>query len=223
MDRHGMIAIPALHDAATDRPIRFTPVCRHTAIPVCLNPAYASYLPATAAALQPVLRQLAGLPGAPARVSQAAAVYHQGAGNDVGIGLAGPQLAGRPPVYRLLLPNQLPGPALTAGEWTSQLRIGAGRDIVASVIGAGPGASRAQDAVATAIMLAARISPATPDPGSPPPRSGAPAPALGLAAGSPGYAAALRFAALPPATRHAWLMAHLPALRAGQIKLGQLP
>ena len=43
---HGMIAIPALHDAATDRPLQFTPVCSGTAIPVCLNPAYASYLPA---------------------------------------------------------------------------------------------------------------------------------------------------------------------------------
>ena len=58
-----MITIPALHDAATDRPLQFTPVCSGTAIPVCLNPAYASYLPATVAALRPVLSQLAGLPG----------------------------------------------------------------------------------------------------------------------------------------------------------------
>ena len=39
----------------------------------------------------------------------------------------------------------------------------------------------------------------------------------------PIYTAALRFAALPPATRHAWLTAHLPALRAGQLTLAQLP
>ena len=64
MNRQGMIAIPALHDAASDRPVPFTPVCSHTAIPVCLNPAFASYLPVTLAALQPVLSQLAGLPGA---------------------------------------------------------------------------------------------------------------------------------------------------------------
>ena len=57
MDPHGMIAIPALHDAANDRPVRFTPVCSHTAIPVCLNPAYASYLPAVATALAPVLKR----------------------------------------------------------------------------------------------------------------------------------------------------------------------
>ena len=53
MDAHGMIAIPALHDAANDRPLRYTPVCSHTAIPVCLNPAYASYLPTAATALAP--------------------------------------------------------------------------------------------------------------------------------------------------------------------------
>ena len=66
LDAHGMIAIPALHDAANDRPVHYTPVCSHTAIPVCLNPAYTSYLPATAAALAPVLNEIAGLPGAPA-------------------------------------------------------------------------------------------------------------------------------------------------------------
>ncbi len=36
-------------------------------------------------------------------------------------------------------------------------------------------------------------------------------------------AAAQRFAALPAATRHAWLAAHLAALRAGHLTLGQLP
>ena len=111
LDSQGMIAIPALHDAASDRPIRFTPVCSHTAIPVCLNPAYASYLPVTVTALGPLLSEVAGLPGAPARISQAAAVYRQGTGNSVSIGLAGPAISGRPPVFRLLLPVQLAGPA----------------------------------------------------------------------------------------------------------------
>jgi len=36
-------------------------------------------------------------------------------------------------------------------------------------------------------------------------------------------AAAQRFASLSPAARHAWLAAHLPALRAGTITLAQLP
>jgi hypothetical protein len=251
MDRHGMIAIPALHDAASDQPLRFTPVCSHTTIPVCLNPAYASYLPMTAAALQPVLSQLAGLPGAPARISQVAAVYRQEASNGVAIGLAGPPLTGTPPVYRLLLPDQLTDPSPTAQAWVSQLPFTAGLGIVASVIGDGPGASQAQNAVATAVMLAAGIRLAPPalgnaspagharTPGSRPPRGGAtgrmaatgpmspgsapPGSAPAVAPGSPAYAAAQRFAGLPAATRHAWLMRHLAALRAGHITLAQLP
>jgi hypothetical protein len=39
----------------------------------------------------------------------------------------------------------------------------------------------------------------------------------------PVYAAARRFAAQPAAARHAWLAAHLAALRSGQLTLGQLP
>src|SRR5215470_6239476 len=111
LNAHDMIAIPALHNAASDRPLRYTPVCSHTAIPVCLNPAYASYLPDTTAALAPVLDQIAGLPGAPARISQAAAAYQQGPGNNVGIGLASPRISGTPPAFHMLLPVQLPGPA----------------------------------------------------------------------------------------------------------------
>ncbi len=141
---HGMIAIPALHDAASDRPLRFTPVCSHTAIPVCLNPAYASYLPAATAALAPVLGELAGLPGAPARISQAAATYHQGTGNVVSYRLAGPAVSGRPPVFRLLLPDQCRDPAMTASASATALRSSAGPRIVASVIDDVPGASQAQ-------------------------------------------------------------------------------
>ena len=45
-----------------------------------------------------------------------------------------------------------------------------------------------------------------------------PGPATG-----PVYDAARRLAALPAATRHAWLAAHLTALRSGQLTLAQLP
>ena len=140
LDAHGMIAIPALHDAASDRPVRYTPVCSHTRIPVCLNPAYAGYLPATAAALAPVLTEVAGLPGAPVRISQAAATYRQGPGNSVGVGLAGPSTSGRPPVFRLLLLDQLPGPAMTTSALAAALRSSAGPAIVAGVTGGGRGA-----------------------------------------------------------------------------------
>ncbi len=218
MDAHGMIAIPALHDAASDQPIRYTPACSHTAIPVCLNPAYTSYLPAVTAALEPVLSQMAGLPGAPVRVSQAATTYQQGPGNSVGIGMEGPSMTGRPPVFHLVLPDQLPGPTMTTTELAAELRSNAGLNIVANVIGVPrSGASQAQLAVMAALLKAAGgpvVIACTAGPGCQP---GLPAP------GSAAYSAAQRFAALPAAARHAWLVQHLAALRAGQITLAQLP
>jgi hypothetical protein len=44
-----------------------------------------------------------------------------------------------------------------------------------------------------------------------------------LAPGSPAFAAARRFAAQPAPARHAWLVRHIAALRAGQVTLAQLP
>jgi hypothetical protein len=222
LDAHGMIAIPALHDAASDRPVRYTPVCSHTPVPVCLNPAYASYLPATAAALAPVLTEVAGLPGAPARVSQAAAVYRQGTGNVVSVGLPGPPLGGRPPVLRLLLPDQLLGPTVTTSALAAALRSSAAPAIVAGVTGDGPGASAAQQAVTAALMMAAGQPAQGPPPGIPPGIQPG-TPPIGPAPGSPAYAAARRFAALPASARHTWLVRHLAALRAGQVTLAQLP
>jgi hypothetical protein len=226
LDSQGMIAIPALHDAASDRPIRFTPVCSHAAIPVCLNPAYASYLPVTVTALAPLLSEVAGLPGAPARISQAAAAYRQGVGNSVSIGLAGPAMNGRPPVFRLLLPGQLPGPAVTSSELAAQIRSTAGPEIVSSIVGAGRSPSPAQQAVVAVLARAPGLRPGshprrTPSAGRE--RDVLSPPASGLAPGSPAYAAAQRFAALAPSARHAWLVRHLTALRAGRITLAQLP
>jgi hypothetical protein len=253
MNDHGMIVIPALHDAAADRPARYAPACSPAAIPVCLNPAYARFRPATVAALRPVLRELAGLPGAPARISQAAATYRQGAGNSVSVGLRGPFLRGRPPVFRLVLPGQLPGPPLSTSELASEVRSVAGPDIIASVTADGPAASPAQHAVTAALILAAggRVSAGPPGRtpaasraragGRPPASSRAAAPSRAptagrgrtggrtqlppwsTAPGSPVFAAAQRFAALPAAARHAWLVQHLTALRAGQVTLAQLP
>jgi hypothetical protein len=223
LDAHGMIAIPALHDAASDRPVRYTPVCSHARVPVCLNPAYAGYLPATAAALAPVLTEVAGLPGAPARVSQAAATYRQGAGNSVSIGLAGPAISGSPPVFHLLLLDQLPGPTMTTGALAGALRSSTGPAIVADVIGGGRSPSPAQRAVIAALLIAAGQPVHGPPPGSPPTgREPGMAPPV-LAPGSPAFAAARRLAALPAPARHAWLVRHIAALRAGQVTLAQLP
>jgi hypothetical protein len=49
-----------------------------------------------------------------------------------------------------------------------------------------------------------------------------PGPQLGSATG-PVFAAAGRLAALPVPARHAWLAAHLAALRAGRLTLRDLP
>jgi hypothetical protein len=221
MDQHGMIDIPALHDAAADQPIQFTPVCSHTAIQVCLNPAYASLLPVTATALEPVLNQIAGLPGAPARILQEATQYRQDLHRGVMISPDARTSSGSQPVYHLLLPDQLPGPDMTAGQMASQIKWQDGADIVANLTGDGQGASQAQDAVTAALMMVIGI-PRT-GPGPDPNQLPGLTPGTPAMPGTPAYAAAERFAALPASVRHAWLAAHLAALRAGQITLGQLP
>jgi hypothetical protein len=217
LDAHGMIAISALHDAANDRPVRYTPVCSHTAIPVCLNPSYATYLPAVSAALTPVLNEIAGLPGAPTRINQAAATYQQGIGNSVTVSLAGPPISGTPPVFRLLLPDQVPGPSMTTSALAVAVRSSAGPAIVASVIGDGPSASQAQEAAAAALRMSVGL------PQSPPSVPGVPRPNMTVLLPVPVRSAAQRFAALSTSARHAWLVQHLAALRAGRITLAQLP
>ena len=134
-------------------------VCSHTAIPVCLNPAYASYLPGATAALTPVLNEIAGLPGAPAWISQAAAIYTQEAGNSVSVRLAGPALSGVPPVYHLLLPDQFGGAAPTTQGLADTLRADGGPSILTSVIGGARSESPAQHAVLTALLMTAGLPP----------------------------------------------------------------
>ena len=142
MDAQGMIAIPALHDAASDVPVHYTAVCSHSAVPVCFNPAYAGYLPAVASLLGPVLHQVAGLPGAPVRVDQVAASYVQGPGNRVGTSTRS-FMSVAPPVFHLVLPDQQgPAPVMTSGQLALQVAATAGPSIVESVIGGGTGATR---------------------------------------------------------------------------------
>ncbi|SBT44423.1 hypothetical protein [Micromonospora narathiwatensis] len=197
---HGMISIPALHDPADDRPIRYTPVCSNTPIPVCLHPAYSFELSVVADALEPVLDEVAGLPGAPVRIEQVAANYAQGADNTVEVRADVPSSSGATPVLHLLLPNQLPGPHLTGRELAATVATQTGHEIVASVVGAGRRPTSAQQAVTAAIL-----------------KTFATEPDAQIAA------AAQRFAALPSDARRAWLREHLAALRAGHITLAQLP
>jgi hypothetical protein len=222
LEPYGMIAIPALHNAASDQPIRYTPVCTGGAVPVCLNPAYRSYLPVVAAALQPALTEVAGLPGAPARIAQAAPVFREAPRGGVyvsavGVAGAGARAVGGP-VSRLILPDPLPGQSangavITTAQFAAQIRVLGGQNIIASVIG---GDSPAQQAVQAALL---RVTGALPSqlPGWMQSRR------TGRPPSAATRAAAQRFAALPAAARQAWLAGHLTALRAGRVTLAQLP
>jgi hypothetical protein len=227
---HGMV-IPALHDAANDRPIGYTPVCAHPAgIPVCLNPAYRRYLPEVAASLRPVLAEVAGLPGAPGRVAQVAGRYTSGQFEYQG--RVAVTISGSPPVLRVpldafnTLPSATPG---SVAQFDHELPLLS----VHAFVGAGNGGgTAAQQAVQAALLqhagmtFAAQFHQVLTIFGLPrwaqQDLQGL-APVSGPAPGGPVYAAARRLAALPAAARHAWLAAHLAALRSGQLTLGQLP
>jgi hypothetical protein len=208
------VVIPALHDPATDRPIPYTPACSRgrAAIPVCLHPAFATYLPAVAAALDPLLGEVAGLPGAPVRVAQAASLemnINPGAGGTI---------SGSPPVLYLafMVPTgTVPLHPYTTANFVEPPQGAAAITIIQTVIGGG---SAAQQAIAFGLLKAAAVP--LPPPGL---LQGTPWAGMLPAPGTPADAAARRFAALPAATRHAWLAAHLPALRSGNVNLAQIP
>ena len=256
VETHGMV-IPALHDAASDRPVPYTPVCSHPGVPVCLQPAYRAYLPAVTAALGPVVDQLAGLPGAPVRVTQVAVTSVQSARNN-GIGFGGPVISGHPPVLYLPLAGlTLPGEGnASVAQFTGYLREQYGPSIVNDLVGlpggagAGTGVSgvsvapgpryAAQFAIAGALEQVMNLagppgapalsgSRVAPDGGGSSARSG-PGGQAGSGAGSGApplarqqAAASHRFSALSASARHAWLVTHLAALRAGRITLSEIP
>ena len=215
------VVIPALHDAANDAPIAYTPACgRSDGVQVCLNPAYEQWLPDMTAALAPVLTEVSGLPGAPVRATQVAASYASG-----GDGPPQPMtVSGNPPVLRMQLGVlHMPGPcdfcgAVSANQFAGEVRLLFAHDFAGA--GSGPG-SPAQQAVQAALLKGAGV------PFAAQPRlmaitdsfpAAPPAPATG-----PVYTAARRLAALPAGARHAWLATHLAALRAGQLTLEDLP
>jgi hypothetical protein len=217
--------IPALHDAASDRPIPYTPVCRYAGIPVCVQPAYRPYLGDLTAAVGPVASEVAGLPGAPVRATQIAALFASDQGHPA---RGGPgqiaTLGGSPtvlsiPAGAIALPGSF---GSVSAVFVDQIKVEAVHAFVApgNAFG-GP----AQVAVEAALLQHAGI-PLAAQPNalgnSPWPLPGG-GPHATARYPSPVAAAAQRFAALPAGARHAWLATHLAALRAGQIPLGQLP
>ena len=213
--------IPALHDAASDAPVAYTPDCTGTAFKVCVHPAFGGYLSHVASALDPVAAEIAGLPGAPVGAQEVAS------GNVFGQSPASP-ITGNPPMFTFTSDNvgNLIGtfagsPAdATGAVWNNGFQQGLLDAFVTGqsrALFAGDPTNPAQQAVVSALLTAI----------------GSPAPQFGQATGPNGQptgpsatkiaAAAQRFAALSPAARHAWLDANLPALRAGHITLAQLP
>ena len=216
LDPHGMIVIPALHDAAAGQPVRYTPACSRSPIPICVHPAYAGFLPAVTTAVGPELTEFAGLPGAPARISQVAPVYQQEPGNGINVSA---HVSG---ASEFIVPDPLPGqPGGTSAQFAANLAEGLGLQLASQVILGGtgraaiPGPGQAELAV---IAGSVRFPPSV--------ESRDLAPLYGQLLpepGSPASLAAKRFAALTPAARHAWLAGHLAALRAGRVWLAQLP
>jgi hypothetical protein len=223
------VIIPALHNAGSGKPISYTPACDNSsAIAVCLHPAYRALLPAMADALGPVLSQVAGLPGAPVRVQPGTAAPEE-ISETINNSTPGPVISGNPPVLYLSpsLLAELP-PNFTTTDFTRGLASQVAVTIIQAMMygrtaPGRPGPGPAQHAIAAALAKAAGlplVSQPTLEPGVPQQvGNGVPGPPPG----SPAYVAAQRFAALPAAARHAWLAAHLAALRAGRISLAEIP
>jgi hypothetical protein len=199
--------IDALHDAAGDHPVQYTPACADTnGVPVCIHPAFRSYLPEVTAALGPVMALVAGLPGAPVRVSEVATSLVASTNQQADV-------TGTPPVYRFAMPPTPGSLVRIAGEnFTESLQIA----FVTTVIGGnapdenGPETGDlAQRAVETALLR--RVAPELTND------------TLGPPAGPAAAAAIRRFAALSAAAQRAWLAAHLAALRAGRVTVEELP
>jgi ABC-type transport system involved in multi-copper enzyme maturation permease subunit len=222
-------AIPALHDAASDQPIPYTPDCAGTSFQVCVHPAFSGFLAGTNAALQPVAAEIAGLPGAPVRAAQVPS--GEGVRAAQGLRLAGLPavgLSGTPPVYSYTSDDGLaPFMGSPAGADNAGWRAGFQQAFLTAFTagpphaGPGPDASlvpptAAQQAVITALMtkVGSQAQFGEDETNGQPTVGATPAQI---------DAVAQRFASLSPAARHAWLAAHLPALRAGTITLAQLP
>jgi len=213
---HGIV-IPALHDAASDKAVTYTPSCdRAAGLPVCLNPAYRRWLPDVRDALAPLLVELSGLPGAPVRASQVAA---DNASSPPAITFGGHPPALRMSLGQLNLPGQCGfcrGPVAST-QFADEMRLLTAH----AFVGAGAGVGSPVQQAVQAVLLNAAGVPFAAQPRAIAAAENLPKPAPGTT--GPVYAAARRLDALPVAARHAWLVAHLAAVRAGGLTLADLP
>jgi hypothetical protein len=216
--------VPVLHSAASDQPVAFTPDCTSgSAFQVCVHPAFGFDLHQVAAELDPVAAEIAGLPGAPVAARE---LPSQVNGQEVPSGISG-----NPPVFEFTADHVGAYFGLFLGfdpqGWQAGFQEGLLDAFLEAPVPPGPSGgpgngpaqlTAAQQAVEDVLLAGV---------GSPP---------LGASAGHTASngklneatladidAAAQRFGALPASARHAWLAAHLAALRAGTVTLAQLP
>ena len=219
----GGVEVPVLHDGASDKAIPYAPICADASggFPVCLHPAYKSYLGQVVSSVGPIMAELSGLPGAPAR---AAEVFGQALPSVVPQANRDGVVTGSPPVFEFSMDG-----ALAQVPNAAQFRDGFRQDIVHAVIVGPVGqmtadggfqpdtGTPAQQAVEDGLLTAIGSQPYPLCPQGDYSGAGQCTPQAQVTA------AAARFAALPAAPRHAWLAAHLAALRAGRITLALIP
>ena len=208
--KYGYI-VPAFGDASQQTPYTYTytPVCTDEAAPVCIHPAFSTDLDQASAVLGPVLDEVAGLPGAPTRAEQIDADDLPGDSSSPTSGLSEYSVGS-------VLDTSAPGgPVLEYGfddrgvftqkPTAAYLRSQAAQAVFGYLVAPDGRADQAQQAVEAGLSLAAGATAPDDD------------------ASATVNAAAQSFAALPATQRHAWLLAHLAALRGGQINLKELP
>ena len=200
-----LVPAPVVGDYSSSHAIAYEPVCVQRSIPICVHPANESFLDETADLIDPVMRPLAGLPGAPLRAEQ---IREPKGGDLISLGSDSPDVV----------------PALPADAGTSYLSVA-----TAAAVGAVRNASDdpfavtpAQRAIATWLVRQAGW-----------PDLDAPAEFVGMPGISSSTAyeqaiadislAADRLGALSPAEQQSWLEANLIALRAGTLELEDLP
>lgn len=192
-------------DVAVAGLIPYEPACTADPLPVCVHPAYRPQLATYAAQLNRLAAPLLGLPDAPIRAEQRRS---QILVMDDGILLFQPNWFGgaRDPYFTeaivsvLVLPGPAAGipPANCPGDPSRRSCAGA-QQVLARWI--------ARQAGSPTDLSDGRIAPGTPQ--------GRPDPTIA--------AATDRFAGLDPAARRAWLEAHYADLRAGRVRLEDLP
>jgi hypothetical protein len=208
-DAVGGWEIPALHSTASDQPVPATQDCASlSGFQVCVHPAFSFYLDDLAEGFDPVAAEITGLPGAPAGAKEVASVS---GGQDVQSGMSV-----NPPVFVFTAEHvgtmfgQFLGNYRDPVGWREGFQQGL---LDAFLTGRPPHAGPvpillrpAQQAVEDALLSSVGSQPRHPGVTS-----------AGISA------AAQRFAALSASARHAWLAAHLAALRADTITPAQIP